>query len=145
MQLSIKFPSVYLSLYFIVLPKLQECFGYKWLNESSRNQKYTVKLYHCDKSLSLGWYRFGGDAGTKMLTSCVPIWRCGTAAPGWMNGAHPTVADGKVTRTLCYHWDTGCCHSVWSSVIEVVNCGQYYVYKLGPAPHCALRYCGSDN
>ena len=80
-----------------------------------------------------------------MPTSCVPINRCGTHATGWMNGAHPTVADAKVTRKVCYSYLGDCC---WrSSNIKVVNCGQYYVYQLSkpPPPGCHLRYCGSDN
>ena len=98
----------------------------------------------CDKGLSTGWYRFGGGAGTKMSTSCVSERRCGTHATGWMNGAHPTVADGMVTRKVCYHWYSNCCS--WSNGIEVVNCGLYYVYKLSRPPYgCDLRYCGSDN
>ena len=111
------------------------------MKESNRNQKYGSGL-NCDDSLSTGWYRFGGGAGTKMPTSCVPNQRCGTLAPGWMNGAHPTVAQGKVTRKVCYNWSSNCCS--WSNNIEVVNCGLYYVYKLSPPPICTLRYCGSD-
>ena len=120
----------------------KECSGYKWLTESNRNQKYSRREYNCDSSLSTGWYRFGGGAGTKMPTSCVSVYRCGTNAPGWMNGAHPTVADGMVTRKVCYHW-SNCC--ALSNNIEVVNCGLYYVYKLSRPPGCTLRYCGSDN
>ena len=77
-----------------------------------------------------------------MPTSCVPKNRCGTRAPGWMNGVHPTVAEGKVTRKVCYSWNN-CCQA--SNNIEVVNCGLFYVYKLSRRPGCNLRYCGSDN
>ena len=120
----------------------KECFGYKWLNERSRNQKYSLRENNCDSSLSPGWYRFGGGAGTKMPTSYVSIERCGTHASGWMNGAHPTVAEGKVTRKVCYRYSS-CC---WrSNNIEVLNCGLYYVYKLSRPPNCTYRYCGSDN
>ena len=78
-----------------------------------------------------------------MPTSCVPKNRCGTHATGWMNGAHPSVCQGKVTRRVCYNWNGNCCN--WSNNIEVVNCGKYYVYKLSKPPACHLRYCGSDN
>ena len=79
-----------------------------------------------------------------MPTSCVSKLRCGTNASGWMNGAHPTVDQGKVTRKVCYNYFGNCCN--WSNDIEVVNCGQYYVYKLSrPSNGCNLRYCGSDN
>ena len=127
----------------LVLFQHKECFGYTWLRESNRNQKYSESNSNCDRSLSTGWYRFGGEAGIKMPTSCVPKNRCGTLATGWINGAHPTVAQGKVTRKVCYNWDSNCC---WrSNNIEVVNCGLYYVYKLGSTPGCFYRYCGSDN
>ena len=128
----------------LVLPEHESCSGYTWLNENSRN-KNSGGGSNCDSGLSR-WYRFGGGAGIKMATSCVPSHRCGTHAPGWMNGAHPTVYDGKVTRTVCYHYNSNCCQ--WSNNIEVVNCGQYYVYKListSPQHSCHLAYCGSDN
>ena len=127
----------------LVVHQHKECSGYSWLRESNRNQKYSGSAKYCENSFSTGWYRFGGGAGVKMPTSCVSENRCGTHAPGWMDGAHPTVADGKVTRKVCYGWSGNCCRR--SNNIEVVNCGLYYVYKLGPTPGCTLRYCGSDN
>ena len=79
-----------------------------------------------------------------MTSSCVPKNRCGAQATGWMNGTQPTVADGNVTRKVCWSYSGGCCQ--WSDSIEVVNCGQYYVYKLSPATvGCNTVYCGSDN
>ena len=68
--------------------------------------------------------------------------RCNTHASGWLNGAHPTVADGQVTRTVCFHWDSNCCK--WSSSVKVINCGGYYVYYITGTPECALRYCSTD-
>jgi hypothetical protein len=135
------------TIYFaLVLPQHRECLVYKWLNESNRNRKFSQRYaaYNCDKTLSTGWYRFGGGAGIKMATTCSRTYRCGTNAPGWMVGAHPTVAQGKVEREVCYHWSKhGCCQ--FSNDIEVLNCGKFYVYKLYPAPACYLRYCGSNN
>ena len=124
------------------MPQYKECFGYSWLRESNRNWRYSPREYNCDSGLS-GWYRFGGGAGVKMPTSCVPKERCGTSGTGWINGAHPTVAQGKVTRKVCYHYWSNC--SKYSNNIEVVNCGLFYVYKLSRSPSCSLRYCGSDN
>jgi len=94
----------------------------------------------CDRGLN-GWYRFHGAAGTRMPTACPPVFTCGGDAPGWLNGGHPTVADGKVTRQVCFHWILGCCTS--STNIEVRNCGSFYVYRFSAPPTCFLRYCGS--
>ncbi|KAL9987886.1 hypothetical protein ACROYT_G002264 [Oculina patagonica] len=117
------------------------CSNYRFLNESNRAKTYNKPSpYICDSSLS-GWYRFGGEAGSQMPESCVKERHCGTHAPGWLNGSHPTVADGAVKRKVCFHWSKRCCR--WSTVIEVRNCGGFYVYKLHRPPACTLRYCGN--
>ena len=96
----------------------------------------------CDqRDLAPGWYRFQGAAGDKMPTSCVPMRRCGTHAPGWLSGAHPTVAQGIVPRKVCYHWSNKCC--LWSNNIRIRNCGGFFVYELQKTPVCSLRYCGN--
>jgi hypothetical protein len=59
-----------------------------------------------------------------------------------MAGGHPSVNDGQVSRTVNFHWSSSC--SYWSTTIQVINCGDYYVYQLGAAPECSLRYCGSN-
>ena len=95
----------------------------------------------CDSHLTFGWYRFRGAAGTQMPTSCVGMNRCGTHAPGWLNRVHPSIAEGIVPATVCFHWNSGCCE--WYTNIRVRNCGGFYVYELGPPPNCQLRYCGN--
>ena len=82
-----------------------------------------------------------GETGDKIPESCVPMRRCGTLAPGWLDGKHPTVKDGKVIRQVCYHWSDNCCH--WKNNITIRNCGDFYVYKLEKPPACHLRYCGN--
>ena len=89
------------------------------------------------------WYRFTGAAGDRMPTSCVPKNRCGTHAPGWLDGSHPpSLLDGIVTRRVCYHWRAKCCY--WKNDIQVLNCGAFYVYRLVKTPVCWLRYCGNN-
>ena len=129
--------------YFEDLFNYPECSSYAWLKNANRNEKDTSGTGLCDRGLSDRWYRFGGQAGIKMPTSCVPVRRCGTHATGWMNGVHPTVSDGKVTRKVCYSYSNNCCS--WSNNIEVLNCGYFFIYKLSKPPTCRLRYCGSDN
>ena len=43
-----------------------------------------------------------GGAATKMPTTRVPAFRCGTDWSGWSDGAHPTVEDGKVRIEICF-------------------------------------------
>lgn len=119
-----------------------ECQSYQSLTDANRKVTYATVASKCDTSIGPGWFRFQGDAGTKMTTSCPPVQRCDAHAPGWMNGEHPTVADGKVTREVCFHWSSDCCN--WSTNIEVRNCGTYYIYYFSGTPVCSLRYCGTD-
>ena len=74
-------------------------------------------------------------------TSCVVRYRCGAYAPGWLNSAHPSVADGIVHATAGFNYYYGCCS--WTKSIRVRNCGGFYVYELGPPPVCNARYCGN--
>ena len=122
---------------------LNPCSNYKSLNAAYRLESFTGQnQVRCDqRDITPGWYRFTGVAGNlQMPTSCPPVRRCGTHAPGWIKGQHPSVADGEVTREVCYHWSNNCCR--WKNNIKVKNCGAFYVYELQKTPACSLRYCG---
>ena len=120
-----------------------ECQNYQSLTSAFRKVTYTYYTILCDSSLGPGWFRFQGAAGTRMSTSCPPSYRCNTHAPGWLNGGHPTVADGRVTRQVCFHWGSNCCYHYTN--INVRNCGSFYVYYFsGTGGWCHARYCGTD-
>ena len=121
-----------------------ECINYQAPTSAHRNDtSWRPDPAHNDISLGPGWFRFQGDAGTKMTTTCVPYLRCGTDAPGWLNGAHPTVADGTVTRSVRFSWKSNCCE--WSINIQLRNCGNYFVYYISGTPYQNgnLGYCSS--
>ena len=100
--------------------------------------------YKCDKEdLNYGWYRIAGDAGEQMPEKCVPEYHCSTRASGWLNGKHPTIQEGIVTRQVCYRWGGNCCR--YKNDIRIRNCGFYYVYELQKPTNCDLRYCGDNN
>ena len=94
-----------------------------------------------DNILVPKWYRMTGDSGDQIPESCVPMRRCGTRAPGWLNGSHPSLQEGVVARQVCYHRTGGCCQ--WKNNIQIRNCGDFYVYELQKPPTCSLRYCGN--
>ena len=120
-----------------------ECQNYQSLNGADRKVTYGSVNVKCDRNLGPGWFRFQGSAGSRMATTCPPKNRCDTHSTGWLNGGHPSVADGQVTRRVCFHWSRNCCNT--SNNIRVRNCGVYYVYYLGPlGGWCHRRYCGSD-
>ncbi|XP_048581064.1 uncharacterized protein LOC5514282 isoform X3 [Nematostella vectensis] len=139
---------VFLLLVLVVLlvasVKTEECRNYKVLNSKDRAQgEPSGNVLKCDQRdiPSKGWYRFSGAAGDRMPTHVVPKNHCGTHAPGWLNGANPSVAEGIVSRKVCFHWTSGDCQ--WSQMIRVRNCGRFYVYELDKTPACHLRFCGN--
>ena len=122
------------------------CDSYSTLSEADRAHSYVGSPVACDSGLATGWYRFSGSAGSSMRSSCVSgygsTYRCKTHAGGWLNGAHPSAAEGEVSRTVCFAWSSSCCY--WSQTIKVKNCGSYFIYYLSkPSVGCSLRYCGS--
>ena len=126
----------------ILLLEVDGCKNYKVLSEADRAQGYTKWPHHRhDDSVVTGWYRFLGAAGDHMPDKCVLAYSCGIIHPGWLNGEHPTVAEGVVTREVCFNSGTDCCG--WSRYIDVKNCASYYVYKLKSTNGWWFRYCGN--
>ena len=119
------------------------CTNYTVLSEADRAQGNAPWLPagRHDNSLVTGWYRFQGAAGDRMPDKCVLMYRCGTKYPGWLNGTHPTVAEGVVTRTVCYSFKMSCCLA--GNIIKVKNCKGYYVYELQRTTDSYSRYCGN--
>ncbi|XP_019646874.1 PREDICTED: oncoprotein-induced transcript 3 protein-like [Branchiostoma belcheri] len=122
------------------------CSNYITLSDAWRNVQdvNSGNADRCDSGFAGEWYRFTGSAGNAMPTAAPPdVYRCGTDAPMWMNGQHPTLADGEVSRQACAYWSGNTCN--WQTTIQVRACSAgYYVYKLPAAPACSLTYCGSS-
>ena len=116
------------------------CQAYQPLIDGGRKHYFETVSSNCDYQLN-GWYRFQGAAGPKMVTTCPPMNRCDANFPIWLNGSHPTVAEGTVTRNVCIN-KHGCC--AVSFPIQVKNCSSYYIYMLGNLGHCDARYCTTD-
>ena len=131
--------------FFLLILTADPCCNYQNLSDANRKSSYVTPIHEpslCDHLLSEGWYRFVGDAGTKMPTTHVSAYRCGTAFPGWLEGGHPTVEDGEVYKKVCFSDRISGCRDM--TKISVKNCGSYFIYKLQQPPSCDSRYCGAD-
>ena len=120
------------------------CYDYKNLSEANWEISYNTPFGSelCDHQLSEGWHPSVGAAGKKKPTTRVPAFRFGTNWSGWLNGAHPTVEDGEVQRTVCFSdCSTGC---KYSNDIIVKKSGSCLIYKLFHPPGCESRFCGTD-
>lgn len=114
--------------------------------QSSYYAQYTSKLL-CDTDVNwVGWYRlFIRGQSVQMPDTCVDQLSCGTHAPLWLNGAHPRIEDGVVTRSVCGHWGNNCC-GFQSNPIKVKACpGGYYVYEFVMPIGCYFTYCAGKN
>ena len=131
----------------VVLPP--QCTEYKELSSYTRNVKTNGNdrlcdnVYCCDLSSSShshpdwagdSWYRFTGDAGTKIQETAPGQHSCGTFISGYMVGGHPTVAEEEVFRTVNFDG------SDYQQSIRVINCYQYYVYYLTDCSNYGFDY-----
>ncbi|XP_066919339.1 uncharacterized protein [Clytia hemisphaerica] len=104
------------------------------------------------------WIRFDKEIGngTLRITNDCPsvstnqTWLrtnslCGALFRGWIKGEHPSVDEGRTTRTLCFSEATSCKCEL-SSQLEITNCGDFYVYRRRTRdfPHCFARACTED-
>jgi hypothetical protein len=99
--------------------------------------------YRCDSGKNNDfypgeWHRFADNVGLRMPETCSPAGTCGTAVTGWLKGGHPSLIGQEVSRVVCFSYDS-CCQ--WQVMIQVINCGSFYLYKLPSTPNCYLGYC----
>ncbi|KAI4899388.1 hypothetical protein NFI96_002371 [Prochilodus magdalenae] len=118
------------------------CSNYTSLDQPWRANNATG-LNICDRDFSWdGWYRFFYyGMNIRMPESCVPTYRCGTYYTLWLNGPHPEIEDGVVTRQVCGNAGSDCCY-FGSTSVRVKACpGNYYVYELARPAYCNVAYC----
>ena len=123
--------------------------NHRVLNETWRqtSEHYSKTTWHCDNAGHLynqhgftpGWHSFSPTIGGAMPENCTSAHYCGTIRSGWLKGSHPNVIGQNISRTVCFSWNSNCCWRQTS--VEVINCGQYYIYNLPNTPHCRLAYC----
>uniref|UniRef100_A0A671S0R4 ZP domain-containing protein n=1 Tax=Sinocyclocheilus anshuiensis TaxID=1608454 RepID=A0A671S0R4_9TELE len=129
------------------------CHNYNTLDEYWRDIRQNAYQYsgHNDTLVKWsGWYRlYLNGESAQMSEWCVSYVGCGGETGLYLNGSHPTLEDGVVTReVLGSHIRSNQCGGHKSTSIQVKACpGDYYVYKLVkpdvsiPAPmYCAVAF-----
>lgn len=130
------------------------------LDSEIRNHKTTGVNNYCDGDPKCGnkmddwnglcaWYRFEGDAGTKMLDYAPEDKSCGAKYSGWYKGETPTkVSPASTKGKICFGGKNF--FGVYKSCLfytptEVVMCEDgKLVYKLNniPQKYCNAVHCG---
>jgi hypothetical protein len=124
-----------------------QCYTYASLTDLSRN---IVNNYPCCYSpfdyaptLTPGWYRVSGSAGTQLVVSAVSTLNtCGADYPGYFNGTLPSTPGALTTGNACFYTGISCGYSL--SPISVINCNGYYIFYLLPTPNIDYRYCTTN-
>ena len=126
------------------------CSNYKTLSNEDRSIYHNDwSSYRCDIFL-YGWYRFTGNAGERLLSTCPAVLSalnnsCGTYYKGWLNNQQlPKVEEGAVNRSVCFS-EPGSCACSFERGIRVRNCGGFYVYHLDAVQKCNARYCSKKS
>ncbi|KAI7789839.1 hypothetical protein IRJ41_011103 [Triplophysa rosa] len=120
------------------------CYNYESLDRPWRATTESG-LWICDESFSWsGWYRlYHYGMNIQMPETCVNPHSCNADSGLWLNGPHPQIEDGVVTREVCggNYWGGGCC-DYKSKPIRVKACpGNYFVYELVNPQYWCLGYC----
>ncbi|XP_077057396.1 uncharacterized protein LOC143710318 [Siphateles boraxobius] len=123
-------------------PNTDPCDNYTSLDDPWRATDNSSFSNMCDYNVNWnGWYRlFYNGQSVQMPESCVGYGMCGSENPLWLNGSHPQLEDGVVTRKVCGSTGNDCC-GYRSHPIQVKACpGNYYVYEFVRPILCA-SYC----
>ncbi|KAI4899389.1 hypothetical protein NFI96_002372 [Prochilodus magdalenae] len=113
-------------------PSYDPCNNYTSLDQPWRaNNEVGLKIHDAHFNSWNGWYRlFNYGMDIHMADSCVPTSRCGTVYTLWLNGPHPQIEDGVVTRQVCGNQGGRCCFFQFFG-IQVKACpNNYYVYEI---------------
>ncbi|XP_036417470.1 uncharacterized protein LOC118801319 [Colossoma macropomum] len=128
-------------------PSYDPCNNYTALDQPWRGTNETG-LWICDNDFNWnGWYRLlYNGMSVRMPESCVNKDRCGTYVTLFLNGSHPQIEDGIVTRAVCGNVGWGDCCYLRSTPIRVKACpGNYYVYEFVKPNFCNAAYCADVN
>jgi len=118
-----------------------ECSNYTTVTDATRSPDYNAST-SCDDVLFSAtpiWVRFTGSSGTLLASCAIDVDHCGTDAPGWYSGIHPSLAGQVTSGFVCFNYFGNLCY--WTNLILVTNCNGFYVYYLTEPPACNLRFC----
>lgn len=121
------------------------CKNYKAIDDPYRSIAYKLKpgdVAICDYNLPKGWYRFTSDVGGMMPETSPASYYCGTVAPVWIKGTHPTVINETKSVTACTKIFRESCKV--KKTIRIKKCKGYFVYLLRKTFGCSMAYCAGN-
>jgi len=92
-----------------------------------------------------GWYRFTGEAGTKLAEGFQSFNKCGSEEPAYLVVNEDNQLPPKrtaETMKVCKPYAYGSEKCKYMQYVTVMNCGDYFTYKLTILGH-GNTYCGA--
>jgi len=118
------------------------------LTEAIRRTDSTGTIGDTKRLRGLHWFRFTGEAGTRLRNTCPKGGACGGSAAIWSNDRLPT-RPGSMTKIRAYSQGptTFCYYKVFS--MEVIRCSEKgdFIYRLASDAYkntCDFAFCGMD-
>jgi len=140
---------------FLIVALVSGCFGLDpctdhtrmWMEYGRRSSDFNSRntaTSICDAFLNHdAWYRFEHDAGNRLIEGPVEPWSCGTQAPIWLNGTHPTDTTEVTAKVCATYTSENICG--WNGTVRIRLCNEsgseYFVYLLAVPTGCPLAYC----
>ena len=97
------------------------------------------------------WFRFIGEAGSRLLNECPVANSCGTQIPIWSNADMPTAIQVPTTiEAYGSTWSPGSFENFCQAMklkLEVMRCSYEpndYVYKFDGRVLCAMAFCSME-
>ncbi|XP_067930443.1 oncoprotein-induced transcript 3 protein-like [Watersipora subatra] len=133
-----------------VVPQPLECQSARNLTEAWRmdhegREMYPNSIVNCDNSLNQTWFRFIGEAGTRMLNKCPPLQSCGSHVAIWTDSAHPTEVAVESSGMTYGSWTSGCKTSGRTFSLKIMKCSNEpsdFIYKSTITNGCSMSFCG---
>ncbi|XP_067944629.1 oncoprotein-induced transcript 3 protein-like [Watersipora subatra] len=101
----------------------------------------------CDwPALSAKWFRFTGEAGSKMLDSCPAAYSCGSHIGMWSDDNMPTEIGKSMSAKAYISWNSNCRNGYYP--MTVIRCSYKtpndFIYRIEQSFGCSLAFCGMD-
>ena len=104
--------------------------------------------WNCDTRLinsGRPWFRFSGNAGSKLLTSCPPRHSCGTGAALWSNSTMPSAIGVATSFTAQGSYNNCNDYPRQASVMRCSSAPSDFVYRYDDSSTlCYFGFCGMD-
>ena len=109
-------------------------------NDFTHNLSQAIESVFIEKTN----HRFTGGAGTKLATSPVEDFHCGTFYTGYLQEGTSALPGDEVEATVCFYDYIVSNPCYRPTTIRIKKCSNFWIYNLPNTPYCNYGYCGQQ-